>query len=430
MSLTLSALSNDILLDILSHLSRKDLYNVALVSNRLSGPAHRLLYQSINLKLLFPTRASDATNDNNLHVFAQLVDTLTRNRHLQPYVSRLYVKVWMHLRQHRFGDHANLLGVLPNLQTLSLQPPPNNFQLSMLASPGIQTLHLDFSNGRDHNGDEQSSDPLEIIERVLWATHLRRFLIEGITFTSAFRKIFQAHQSRSSPVTDLQFRTCSQQEIGCLPDVLASIKALERFTFEMLTPWETSHGYAKGMEPFTFGQAVGLHAESLAHLEIASSDAAEFLRTSLFGALTGFLKLKKLAILDELLYNVSDEASSLVDVLPPNLEELQLQFAMLRMHREDPNRSLRLSRLRQLAAAKEKRFLALKRVIVWFQPCECWSNDGSCYGPLSDMDNLRVVFKKVGVKFEFLSEPYFMDTPFGGEESDRLFSWSEGEDDE
>ncbi|PVH74578.1 hypothetical protein DL98DRAFT_575600 [Cadophora sp. DSE1049] len=430
MALTLSTLSNDIILEILSPLSRKDLYNVALVSSWLAGPAHRLLYRSIDLKLRFPTKAEHAMEDKNLHIFARLVDTLTENPHLQPYVSRLCVKVWMYTRQHRFEDHANLLGLLPNLQSLSLQPPPYDFQLSMLASPVLQTLHLDFSNGRDHNGEGQSPDPLDIIERVLWAPHLRRLLVEGISFTSVFSQIFQAHQSRSSPITDLQFRTCSQEKIGSFPNILACIKALERFTFEILTPWETSHGYAKGVEPATLGQAIGMHSESLVHLEIVSSDAAEFSQTSLFGGLAGYPKLKKLAIPDELLYNVSDELLSLIDVLPPNLEELQLQFAMLRTQGNDPSRSLRLDRLLQLAAAKEARIPALRRIIVWCQPCECWSNDGSRYGPLSDMDDLRDVFQKVGVEFEFLSEPYFVETPFGGEESDRLFSWSEAEDEE
>ena len=68
-------------------------------------------------------------------------------------------------------------------------------------------------------------------------------------FTPAYTQMFQAHRSRSSPVADLQFRTSSQETIGCLPDVLTYIKELKRSTLEMLMPCESSHGYAKGVEP-------------------------------------------------------------------------------------------------------------------------------------------------------------------------------------
>ena len=193
----------------------------------------------------------------------------------------------MHTSRTRFGNHANLLRLLLNLRTLSLQPPPYNFQLSMLASSIMKELHLDLSSGKDRNGDGMVQGPLEIIDRVRWMPSLQRLLIEGMLFTPACTQIFQAHQSRSSPVTDLQFRTCGQETIGCLPDIRSCIKELKRFTFEMLKPWESSHGYIKGVEPAILRRAIGLHAKTLVHLEIVTSDAAEFPRTSLFGSLTG-----------------------------------------------------------------------------------------------------------------------------------------------
>ncbi|KAK0124606.1 hypothetical protein ONS95_009555 [Cadophora gregata] len=417
MESTLSILPIDIILDVLTPLSEEDLYNVALVSSHLSGSANRLLYRSISLQL-----RPLSGQDNSLHRLERLVDTLTRKPHLQPYVLRLTIDLRYRFGESRFGDHANLLGLLPNLQILSLQPPPYDFGLSMLASPILQTLHLNFSNGRDHDGNAQVPGPLDIIEHVFWAPQLRRLLVEGVTFDSAFSQKFGMYPSRSSLITDLQFRDCDQQQLGCLPNMLNCIKALERFALEIHTPWKISYRCSKGIEPAMLGQAIGIHAESLVRLEIASSDTAEFCQTSLLGGLAGYPRLKKLAIPDDLLFTISDKHATLVDVLPASLEELQLQFTMLATPPgKDVNRLLRLDRLHQLATTKETRFTALRRVIVWYQPTELWSNDGSCYGPLSDMDDLKAVFQNVGVKFKYLSETYFFETPFSAEENDNLF---------
>ncbi|KAG4433812.1 hypothetical protein IFR05_010694 [Cadophora sp. M221] len=288
----------------------------------------------------------------------------------------------------------------------------------MLQSSALETLHLGFTNCSDRNLNGEFHDPVEIIERVFWAPHLRRLLVDGIfSFTPELSTLFPSSRHRTSAITDLELRWAGQEKLGCLPNILACIKELKRFTFEIHTPWEVSDSNARGMEPAVLGEMTGIHASTLETLEIAGSDVAEFPHTSLFGSLARYPNLKRIAIPDELLVVVRNENSTLVDVLPPKLEVLQLQFAMLLMQGPDRDRSLRVNRLLQLAAAKEARFPALRRVIWWCQPSDCWYGDGSRYGPSSDMDDLKAAFQEVDVEFDFISGSYFEDSPFGGEES-------------
>ena len=143
------------------------------------------------------------------------------------------------------------------------------------------------------------------------------------------------------------------------------------------------------MEPKIIGQIIRIHANTLVQLEIAASDAAGFPSTSRIGSLTGYSNIKRLAIPEPLLVVVHDEASTLVDVLPPNIEELQLQSPMPFTQGLDKDRATRIKRLEQVAAAKLLRFPALRRVVWWAQPTECWSDGiGLRYEPVSDMHHL------------------------------------------
>jgi hypothetical protein len=80
----------------------------------------------------------------------------------------------------------------------------------------------------------------------------------------------------------------------------------------------------------------------------------------------------------------------------------------------DKDRATRIKRLEQVAAAKLLRFPALRRVVWWAQPTECWSDGiGLRYEPVSDMHHLSTTFTKVGIKFEWCFTTFFEDSPFG-----------------
>lgn len=312
MASALTTLPNDILLEIFSPLSREDLYNLALVSSRLVAPSQRLLWKSIDLRLRFPSRSADQSIVfGSLDIFTRLVKTLADSPNLGSFVSKLSISLWLHGQEKRVGDFSHILGLLPRLHQLSLSPPSFDFEISMLPSSTLETLQLSFTDGRDLDEKGERQDPSEIIERVFWTPHLRTLLIDGLSFTTEAGHLFPLERYRTSPITDLEFRSGGQEKIGYLTDMLSCVRALKRFTFEMHTPWEVSHAVAQGMEPAVLSQSIGLHASTLDTLEIAGSDAAEFPETSIFGSLAGYPNLKRLAIPDELLLNVGDENATL-----------------------------------------------------------------------------------------------------------------------
>ncbi|RDW63364.1 hypothetical protein BP6252_10909 [Coleophoma cylindrospora] len=102
-----------------------------------------------------------------------------------------------------------------------------------------------------------------------------------------------------------------------------------------------------------------------------------------------------------------------MDVLPPNLEALQLQFQVHFTEGSDQDRAARLKRLEQLAIGKTKKFPRLKRVVWWTEPPGCWVSRS--YGPESDMEFLAATFHDVSVQFEWLITSYFYETPLGGD---------------
>ncbi|KAH6672385.1 hypothetical protein B0J14DRAFT_655268 [Halenospora varia] len=432
MASILPTLPNDILFDILDHLPQKDLRNLALVSPRILGLAQRVLYRSIDLELWSPLSSNGSVvHPGTLHNASQLINTLSQNPHMRVYVSALSVRVLHRGSRVRFRDHESLFGLVPSLQSLSLSPPPVHFQLSNSSLSSVETLRLNFDDWdiRELPADERKS-PIEVIAGQFWAPQLRKLHVDGrVYFASWHSDLFPPDRHRTSSVTDLQFHWNMEQDMGCLTDILLCIKSLECFILEVFAPWEADSASNYAMEPEAIGQCIRIHAGTLQQLEIAGSDAAKFPDSPLIGSLASYSRLKQLALPEPFLVVVKDESSSLVDVLPPNLEELQLQYPMGFTQGIDPDRDTRVKRLEKLAAAKLERFSALKRVILWAQPAECWdSRDGGLrYGSVSDLNHLASVFRKVGVKFEWGSSAFFGDTPFRCRGDDRI-PWGYNDD--
>lgn len=406
MALELLTLPGDILLDILEHLSQNDLFSLALVSSQTKDLAQRVLYRSICLNLKPPTvpDAAFVAAPSNLHIFQQLVGTLSQKVHLRRSVTALTINVVDHSSLVRFVEHESLLKLVSCLQSLSLDPPPAHLQFSSLSLPLLEELSLNFSI--------QSANRENIIARQFWVPTLRRLYIDGLYFAPKMSFLFPPDLYRTASITDLQFCNSGENDMGCLPDIILCVKSLERFTFEIFTPWDASK-MPGTLAPKTFDHFLRVHAGTLEQLEIAASDAAEFSCASVIGSLKGYSNVKRLAIPEPFLFIVEDDALTLLDVLPPNLEELQLQFPMLFTQGKDKYRATRIRRLEHLAAAKQLQFPAMKRVIWWSQPAECWDDGkGLRYGSDSDMAHLADTFRDVGVKFEWLTAAFFADTPF------------------
>jgi hypothetical protein len=424
MASPLLILPNDILLDILDPLSQEGLCNLALVSSRFTGPAQRVLYRSISLDLWPPSKPAPLgpieASPGNLHIFTRLVNNLSQNPQIRSHISTLSLRVMNSSSDVQFKDHESLLNLAPNLQSLCLKPPPVHFQLSNLSLPCLETLRLDFGYSMDQKElpTSEQKHPLEILARQFWVPHLRRLYANGVSFTPKMSLLFPPDRQMTASITNLQFCSANGDELGCLPNILLCVKALQSFTLEFFMPLKPSHGATHGIPPKKIGQMLHGHAETLVRLEIAANwgDTADF-PTSLIGSLAGYSYLRRLAIPEPFL---------LVDVLPPNIEELQLQIPLLLMQGWDKNRATRIRRLDQVAAAKSVRFPALRRVIWWLQPTECCG--GIQDWPVEDMYHLTTAFEKVGVKFEWLWTDYFHETPFRLENAENPWRWDDYDD--
>lgn len=201
--------------------------------------------------------------------------------------------------------------------------------------------------------------------------------------------------------------------LGCLPDIVMCVDILKIFTFE----FQNEAGiYDDSVNPQILGNILRVHADTLERLEIASSNNC-FPDDLLFGSLAKYMKLKRLAIPEAILILQPDESDNLLNVLPPNLEHLQLQYT-IDINNRYP--AICISRLEQLAAVKTVRFAALKRVIFWQQPVDPWFDDSETTpnrpNATSDMDKLTATFCEVNVEFEWLYEFYFRSTLFQDEE--------------
>lgn len=341
MVLMLLSLPDKSLLEIMVHLPKKDLCNLAMVSSRITGPAQSVLYRSIYLHLQSP---------RNSYLLTRLVNTLSQKPHLRLSVSTLSIGAINLSYCDHFNDYESLLSLVPRLQVLSLEPPPAHLQLSNFSLPILETLSFNFDHMPMDLPTNERKDPIEIIARHFWIPQLQRMHVNNILFTPEMGVLFPADCHRTSSIAHLEF-TCSIEDwrsgvgLSCLPNILLCIKKLESFTLEFYTGWEVSDSYINSMEPWEIGQLLHIHTSTLVRLEIAASDSAKFSQTSLIGSLAGYTKLKILAIPEPFLVITRSEFGTLPDVLPPNIEELQLQFPMFKIPGEDKYRGVRIKRL-------------------------------------------------------------------------------------
>lgn len=252
----------------------------------------------------------------------------------------------------------------------------------------------------------------------------------------------------SSAITDPRFIDWCPGKVGILSSVLPSIRNLKHFVLEANGYWQA--GSAHGLAPYDYGLLLQPHSGSLEELIIAYSDEAyndgdSFLAkpTPIMGTLTGYHHLKRLAIPEPFLAGLNDP--SFHKLLPSRLEELLIQYpmgvwirVMDRQGDAGTQPPYRLMRMETLAKNKERLVPRLKYVVWWFQQtsrqvsigdpppfdrkCPSETNatrlsddprKGPVYGPPEDMDKLAEDFEKVGVKFEWVSMPCLIDTPFG-----------------
>ena len=191
------------------------------------------------------------------------------------------------------------------------------------------------------------------------------------------------------------------------------------------------------------GRALITHYDSIEEVVLAESDTLLFTEWAM-GNLKDSSRIRRLGISIHTTFGNFDTGSdfekhpSLHKYIPPQLEELQIQFpvcvsepdkwADLPEGVQDAAAQAKISyregllRMWELTQNKNAHVPGLKKVICWFQQSSQDPTHNSqipAYGSLSDMDELNHAFGKVGVNFELIATPFFRDTPFG----QRIYKW-------
>lgn len=427
-----------------------NLCSVACVSERFKALALPYLYRNIRLEAKF-MRESHYSSLKTKELPPGLgPESLSLNLEKHPYlceyVRELSLKVHNVSWYENIGGHQRLMELLPSLQKISLNPPPKEYNSPM--SDRLTTMKLDFSYelGRFWAPRRLIDATQFDLNQYLSKPRLKKLQLEHIE--QIYYKPVHTGEPGSSAITDLRFIDWDPGKVGILSSVLPSIQHLTHFVLEANGYWQG--GSAHGLAPYDYGLLLQPHSASLEELIIAYSDEAyndgdsfPAKPTPTMGTLTGYHHLKRLAIPEPFLAGLNDP--SFHKLLPSRLEELQIQYpmgvwkpVMDRQGDAGTQPPYRLMRMEKLAKNKEMLVPRLKYVVWWFQQtsrqvsigdpppfdhrCPSRTNatrmsddprKGPVYGPPEDMDKLAEDFEKVGVKFEWVSMPCLMDTPFG-----------------
>ncbi|MCJ1456539.1 hypothetical protein MMC28_006900 [Mycoblastus sanguinarius] len=426
-----TGLANELKYDIFSYLTRKEiLASISLLSHSFRAYTEKeFIYRNLRLEVGYPADGSSGTKVNGLSNLNQLFTTLLRRPEPDPlrsYITKILLKISPFSLYDEVCGHLRLLKELPKLYELSLNPPPLDFDLEI--NPGLESLRLDFYYDRFafwvDEGRFFPELPRLNLAQYFWIStlpQLRKIQIEHISFISELHADrFSDRPARSSLIQDLRLIDCSPQKLGILPTILLSIKALKRFVLEMNCPWEVTQrspgwqeyvGWNQNVNAEDFAAAMELHSESLEELVIAFSDGATFKRTSIIETLPTFSGLTRLAVPERFL--VLLEGITFHDLLPTQLEELQLQYPMGPTTGDELAKiPSQIDRLQILAGSKSAYLPKLKYLCAWFQHWR-YSGPGASDWYLHDLQMLATTFDDAEVNFEWLWAPDFKETPFG-----------------
>ena len=341
------------------------------------------------------------------------------------------------------GGHQKLLRLLPNLKELSLNPAPKHY--NFLMSDQLTTMRFYFPYDFRHSWTPDWPTPFDLNEYVSKPT-LRRLQFTNAHKPNSYPKVHTGNPS-SSTITDLRFVNWHIEDVTILGSVLASMKELKHFILEASgrLPNHPFGQPGEGLGPHDFGLLLEPQKQCLKELILGYSDEAYDSRhfplraSPVIGSLSTYCALRRLAIPEPFLVLPND--SSIHQLLPPCLEELQIQIPDDRIPLT--NRQLgpsklppsHIMRMKELARNKREFVPRLKRVVWWFQrkpqpSTPPWLHDSTTVyrldGPRSaddprrsvvpsyqkDMEAVAEGLLKVDVKVEFVLTTSFKNTPF------------------
>ena len=306
------------------------------------------------------------------------------------------------------------LGLLPNITSLSLGPPPLALDLS--EQTRIDTLCLDFSAGSDPNDLKRINalQSSQVVTRNFWIPTLRRLHVIIANYTHLSWSCFPRESYRTSPITELYLTTVARWD-GRLGSILRpmvhSVEALRCFSFVV-----RGDNYPRLYDAGSMLELLESHASTLVEIHLVGGRAYSSYPLSL--SLSKFVALKRLAITNLFDHQMHWGTTPAIQ-LPASLEEVQIEC-----HAE-PHLSLqriqegRYSKLKDLACSVLSSLSALRTVIWWNRTDNIIPSHVEKHRYHPSQSSIADAFEEVGVEFDMSFEPSYSDTPFG-----KKYSWN------
>ena len=425
---------------------------IACVHECFKRVALPILYKSIRLR-------ADQTSDNHYlsksrhQLPAALVSDpkglILRSPSFCAHVQNLSLRVLNTNWYTNSKGHRQLMELLPRIKEITLDPPPRKYDFSV--SDQLTTMRLNLPYGFGHFWNPK-----------LWPGYfdLNEYLsnpsLRNIQFNSSYNRFcyntIHTGNSRSSTIVDLRFINWLPQDVHLLLTVLPSIKRLKHFAIDVDGQWTGPRPPLWGppkqiLVPHDYNHLLQLHKASLEQVVIAycprayrdmegfgydSPELPPSRALPVMGSLSNFPRLKRLAIPEHFL--VTHKDASIHQLLPPNLEELQIQIIGVRdWYANDVSHELLYYRLRieTLAQNKNEFVPRLKRVVFWIQtpPYDLWIEkcgytfnttegpEDRYEDPISTgfreyMVELKELYQMANVRFDIVLTLDFKNTPF------------------
>ena len=434
---------DEILLIIVSLIPfNSNLAKVTLVSHRFRALTEPFLYRNVHLdaepleecRLGFipPLKRTD-----------QLIANLKARPELGKHTAAFSLRVTHHL-WYQSHPQLSILRRMPCLRRLSFDPPAVHGGGPPSECKSLTALRLNFRHVTNHYYEDGGPSwltlgiPLEIIARHLWHPSLRKLQAEKLLFTDLFEHELWLGSPRMrrgrSRVEDLRFLSCWPEINGnAVTEFLLSISHLKCFVLEIGQQRKLLEVPNVPSPPqFDIRPALSVHQATIEELAISTTEHAlepgNLVQSP--GSFVLWTALKRLAVPIVMLSEGVSHPAILCQVLPPQLEELQLEKKSWHFSghgfdypEEAPAEGEKdLTLMKELAKNKKACVPVLERLIWWVQyPAPIKLNDFrySVYTYVIEAEALESTFKSVGVEFELISTETFKDTPFGR----RLYEW-------
>lgn len=433
----LQGLPNELLLKIFSHVPYNFLRaSVTRVCQHFKVLIDKIEMKSLELKVTFPEQEifKRKPNGRNMHPMSKLlrmfmVQQFKEVSWLPPSYDR-FRRFFGHLAKHPkrlkeirsisvtvediswylwYFQQKGLLDSLPYLEHLTLSPPPlfsRRFPtpISNNGRRALRSLRLDFSylTSQGYRGDAYYGIRNVISHHLYWL-ELHKLRIDGLDWVDGH--LLRDEKTSIRDLWCVGSRNC--EAVGTAVELMRSSTGLVRFIFETNDSYVPTCAFPRPfpppLSPFSlYESGLSWHKCTLRQLVFASSGVGIIPKVWTLGPLDTFCQIKKLAAPFFMLPKPILHKSC-YELLPPNLEDLQIEYpfdweAIVIDNRSD------LKEIRSSVRKMRSSLPYLKRLIMWHQKDQVQMADtNGAFPDQTPLEKFRMheqVCEELGVKFE------------------------------